>query len=178
LTAALMDTPTLVAQQNALPGFTNRALARFVKAAAVSFEEAREFFGEQAEITGNPVRAEFFDAPVRQARAAIHVLITRGRPRARAINEAMIGALPLLVEEKARVSFTHQTGENDYYRVRDAYEQAGVRADVRPFIEEKVDEFAAALLGICRAGAPTVAEPAPAGTPAHMLPLPVPPHHP
>lgn len=59
LMAALMKVPTLVAEQNAMPGFTNRVLARFVKAAAVSFEEARRFFGEKAEITGNPVRAEF-----------------------------------------------------------------------------------------------------------------------
>src|SRR5215471_1443116 len=172
LMAALMDVPTLVAEQNALPGFTNRILARFVKAAAISFEEAREFFGEKAEITGNPVRAEFFDVPVRQAGAVIHVLITGGSQGARAINEAMIGALPLLVEEKARVSFTHQTGENDYYRVRDAYEQAGMRADVRPFIEKMVDEFAAADLVICRAGATTVAELAAAGKPAIMVPFP------
>src|SRR5262249_36496991 len=65
LMAAMMDVPTLVAEQNALPGFTNRILARFVKAAAVSFEEARTFFGEKAEITGNPVRAEFFDVPLK-----------------------------------------------------------------------------------------------------------------
>src|SRR5262245_35070401 len=125
LMAALMDTPTLVAEQNALPGFTNRTLARFVKAAAVSFEEAKEFFGEKAEITGNPVRAEFFDVPVKQAGDVIHVLITGGSQGARAINEAVIGALPLLAEEKDRVSFTHQTGENDFYRVRDAYENSG-----------------------------------------------------
>ncbi|MBO0858887.1 MAG: undecaprenyldiphospho-muramoylpentapeptide beta-N-acetylglucosaminyltransferase [Chloracidobacterium sp.] len=172
LMAALMDAPTLVAEQNALPGFTNRALARFVKAAAISFEEAREFFGEKAEITGNPVRAEFFDAPPKQAGAVIHVLITGGSQGARAINDAMIGALTMLVEEKARVSFTHQTGENDYYRVRDAYEQAGMRADVRVFIEKMVDEFAAADLVISRAGATTVAELAAAGKPAIMVPFP------
>src|SRR5262245_56341792 len=126
LTAALMDTPTLVAEQNALPGFTNRALARFVKAAAVSFEEAKEFFGEKAEITGNPVRAEFFDTPVKHTGEVINVLITGGSQGARAINEAVIGALPLLAGEKGRVSFTHQTGENDFYRVRDAYENSGL----------------------------------------------------
>src|SRR5215510_4752807 len=81
LTAALMDTPTLVAEQNALPGFTNRTLARFVKAAAVSFEEAKEFFGEKAEITGNPVRAEFFDVEAKGPEGygeRIHVLVTGG----------------------------------------------------------------------------------------------------
>ncbi len=172
LMAALMDTPTMVAEQNALPGFTNRVLARFVKAAAVSFEEAREYFGEKAEITGNPVRAEFFDVPVKQTGDAIHVLITGGSQGARAINEAMIGALPLLAEEKDRVSFTHQTGENDFYRVRDAYENSGLNALVKPFIERMVDEYAAADLVISRAGATTVAEIAAAGKPAIMIPFP------
>ncbi len=170
--AAMMDVPTLVAEQNALPGFTNRMLARFVKAAAISFEEAREFFGEKAEITGNPVRSEFFDVPTRHTGDVIHVLITGGSQGARAINEAMIGALPLLDEEQERLAFTHQTGENDFYRVRDAYENSGLKAEVKPFIERMVDEFAGADLVISRAGATTVAELAAAGKPAIMIPFP------
>ncbi|MGE0132136.1 MAG: undecaprenyldiphospho-muramoylpentapeptide beta-N-acetylglucosaminyltransferase [Blastocatellales bacterium] len=172
LMAALMDVPTLVAEQNAMPGFTNRVLSRFVKAAAVSFEEAREFFGEKAEITGNPVRADFFGVPVKHPNGVIHVLITGGSQGARAINEAMIGALPLLAEEKDRLSFAHQTGENDFYRVRDAFENSGINAEVKPFIEKMVDEFARADLVISRAGATTVAELAAAGKPAIMIPFP------
>jgi UDP-N-acetylglucosamine--N-acetylmuramyl-(pentapeptide) pyrophosphoryl-undecaprenol N-acetylglucosamine transferase len=172
LMAALMDVPTLVAEQNAMPGFTNRALARFVKAAAISFEEARGFFGEKAEITGNPVRADFFDVPVKHPDAVIHVLITGGSQGARAINEAVIGALPLLAEERDRLSFTHQTGENDFYRVRDAFENSGLNAEVKSFIEKMVGEFARADLVISRAGATTVAELAAAGKPAIMIPFP------
>ena len=170
--AAMMDVPTLVAEQNAMPGFTNRMLARFVKAAAVSFEEAREFFGEKAEITGNPVRAEFFDVPVKHIEDVINVLVTGGSQGARAINEALIGALPMLEEEKDRLSFTHQTGENDFYRVRDAFENSGLKAEVKPFVERMVDEFACADLVISRAGATTVAELAAAGKPAIMIPFP------
>jgi UDP-N-acetylglucosamine--N-acetylmuramyl-(pentapeptide) pyrophosphoryl-undecaprenol N-acetylglucosamine transferase len=172
LMAALMDVPTLVAEQNALPGFTNRVLARFVKAAAVSFEEARRFFGDKAEITGNPVRAEFFGVGAKYPEGMIHVLVTGGSQGARAINEAVTGALPLLAEEKGHLSFTHQTGENDFYRVRDAFERSGMRADVKPFIEKMVDEFARADLVISRAGATTVAELAAAGKPAIMVPFP------
>jgi UDP-N-acetylglucosamine--N-acetylmuramyl-(pentapeptide) pyrophosphoryl-undecaprenol N-acetylglucosamine transferase len=175
LAAALMGVPTLVAEQNALPGFTNRVLARFVRAAAVSFAEAELFFGEKAELTGNPVRAEFFDAPIKrpmEGSGVIHVLISGGSQGARAINEAVMGALPLLVEEKDRLSFTHQTGENDFYRVRDAFEQSGLQAEVKPFIEKMVDEFACADLVISRAGATTVAELAAAGKPAIMVPFP------
>ncbi len=172
LTAALMGVPTLVAEQNALPGLTNRILARFVKAAAVSFEEAGKFFGEKAEITGNPVRAEFFDVPVKHPGDVIHVLITGGSQGARAINEATIGALAWFEEEKDRLSFTHQTGENDFYRVRDAFEKSVLDAEVKPFIEKMVDEFNRADLVISRAGATTVAELSAAGKPAIMIPFP------
>ncbi|HWQ33465.1 MAG TPA: undecaprenyldiphospho-muramoylpentapeptide beta-N-acetylglucosaminyltransferase [Blastocatellia bacterium] len=172
LTAALMGIPTMVAEQNALPGFTNRMLSRFVKAAAVSFAEARAFFGEKAEITGNPVRAEFFNVPEKPVTAQAHILFTGGSQGARAINEAMIAALPLLKQSGAQLTITHQTGESDLERVRAAYAEAGVAAEVKPFIERIVDEFARADLVVCRAGATTVAELAAAGKPALMIPFP------
>ncbi|MCI0337801.1 MAG: undecaprenyldiphospho-muramoylpentapeptide beta-N-acetylglucosaminyltransferase [Acidobacteria bacterium] len=172
LMAALMGLPSLVAEQNALPGFTNRILARFIGAAAVSFEEARNFFGAKAEITGNPVRAEFFDVPLREPGEVIHVLITGGSQGAHAINNAMMSTLPLLTGEKDRLSFTHQTGEKDFEEVRAAYEKSGLKTEVRPYLEEMVAEFDRADLVICRAGATTIAELAAAGKPAIMIPLP------
>jgi UDP-N-acetylglucosamine--N-acetylmuramyl-(pentapeptide) pyrophosphoryl-undecaprenol N-acetylglucosamine transferase len=178
LMAALMDVPTLVAEQNALPGFTNRVLARFVRAAAVTFEETRKYFGEKAVITGNPVRAEFFDVPPKtpfdraDGAEVLHLFITGGSQGARAINLAMIGALPLLAEEKDRLSITHQTGEHDYDKVRATYLENGWKVEVKPFIENMVDEFARADLVITRAGATTVAELAASGCPALMIPFP------
>ena len=179
LVAALMGVPTLVAEQNAHPGFTNRILARFVRAAAVTFEEAGEYFGEKALMTGNPVRAEFFDVQPKQhleagviAGQVIHLFITGGSQGARAINLAMIGALPNLAEEKERLSITHQTGEHDYDKVRATYLENGWKVEVKPFIEKMVDELAKADLVITRAGATTVAELAAAGRPALMIPFP------
>jgi UDP-N-acetylglucosamine--N-acetylmuramyl-(pentapeptide) pyrophosphoryl-undecaprenol N-acetylglucosamine transferase len=175
LVAALMGVPTLVAEQNAHPGFTNRMLARFVRAAAVTFEEAMEYFGEKAQITGNPVRMEFFDVqPKRHLEAGdvVHIFITGGSQGARAVNLAMIDALPLLAEEKDRLSITHQTGEHDYDKVRATYMENGWKAEVKPFIEKMIDELAKADLVITRAGATTVAELAAAGRPALMIPFP------
>ena len=172
LIAALMGVPTLVAEQNAHPGFTNRMLARFVRAAAVTFEEARKYFGEKAQITGNPVRAEFFDVLPKTPESVIHIFITGGSQGARAINMAMIGALPSLAEEKGRLSITHQTGEHDYDKVRATYMENGWKVEVKPFIEKMIDEFAKADLVITRAGATTVAELAAAGRPALMIPFP------
>jgi UDP-N-acetylglucosamine--N-acetylmuramyl-(pentapeptide) pyrophosphoryl-undecaprenol N-acetylglucosamine transferase len=58
--AAAMGIATMVAEQNALPGLLNRVLARFVKAAALSFEEAKLFFkGKGSKVAGNPVREVF-----------------------------------------------------------------------------------------------------------------------
>lgn len=172
LIASLMGVPTMVAEQNALPGFTNRVLARFVKAAAVSFEEAKSYFRGKAEITGNPVRAEFFNVPAKAPDAELNILITGGSQGARAINEAMIAALPLLEAHKDRLFITHQTGELDFEKVKAAYANSSLQADVKPFIEKIVDEFAKADLVISRAGATTVAELAAAGRPALMIPFP------
>lgn len=172
LIASLMGVPTMVAEQNALPGFTNRVLARFVKAAAVSFAEAKSFFRGKAEITGNPVRAEFFNVPARTPGNVTNLLITGGSQGARAVNEALVAALPLLEAHKDKLAIVHQTGELDFEKVKAAYAQSSLHAEVKPFIEKIVDEFAKADLVISRAGATTVAELAAAGRPAVMVPLP------
>lgn len=172
LVASLMGVPTLVAESNALPGFTNRILARFVRGAAVTFDEARRFFGDKAVITGNPVRAEFFGVEPKAVSEQTHVFITGGSQGARAINLTMIEALPLLADEKDKLSITHQTGESDYDKVRATYLELGWRVEVKPFVEKMVDEFSKADLVVCRAGATTVAELAAAGKPALMIPFP------
>ena len=176
LMASLSGVATLVAESNALPGFTNRVLARFVKAAAVSFAEAQKFFGSKAEITGNPVRADFFSIADKEANDVLEVLITGGSQGARAINEIMMEAVPLLAASGLRFNITHQTGESDLAKVQAAYAQLDaaslVKATAQPFIQKMVEAFAQADTVICRAGATTVAELAAAGRAAVMIPLP------
>ncbi len=180
LIASLLGVPTLVAESNALPGFTNRVLARFVKAAAVSFAEAQTFFGNKAEITGNPVRKDFFAIQEKAADDVLEVLITGGSQGARAINEAMMGAVPLLAASGLRFNITHQTGESDLAKVQAAYatlppillDDSTVNATAQPFIQHMVTAFAQTDLVICRGGATTVAELAAAGKAAVMIPFP------
>lgn len=175
MTAALLRLPTLVMESNAIPGFTNRRLAPFVRAAAVSFEVTVPFFPRKAVVTGNPVRPDFFEIPAKQRDAGnIRLLLFGGSQGSRALNEAMIAALPLLEAERARLHVTHQTGPNDFERVRAAYEQAGwlQSADVREYIDDMVMAFTKADLIISRAGATTSAELAAAGRAAIMVPLP------
>lgn len=173
LLAALSGYPTMVIEPNALPGFTNRVLARFIDRAAVTFEVSKPYFNGKAEITGNPVRPEFLNVAKKQRTERCHILIFGGSQGAHAINVAMVEALSHLAAYKDRLSITHQTGEKDLAEVRAGYEQAGWQADVRPFIDKIVDEFTRADLIICRAGATTVAELTAAGKAAVMVPFPL-----
>lgn len=175
LTAALMNVPTVVMESNALPGMTNRILARFVDRAAVSFEQSLRYFRGKGVVTGNPVRREFFEiSEKRRDESRFWLLVFGGSQGARAINNAMIAALPLLEEHRERLFITHQTGEADFQKVSRAYSDAGWngQSDVRPYIDDMVDAFAIADLIVCRAGATTTAELIAAGKAAIMVPFP------
>jgi UDP-N-acetylglucosamine--N-acetylmuramyl-(pentapeptide) pyrophosphoryl-undecaprenol N-acetylglucosamine transferase len=175
LTAALLRLPTLVMESNAIPGFTNRRLARFVRAAAVSFEVTVPFFPGKAIVTGNPVRPDFFGIPAKQRDPkSISLLLFGGSQGSRALNEAMISALPLLESERERLRIVHQTGPSDFERVRSAYEEADwlAAAEVREYIDDMMMAFTKADLIVSRAGATTSAELAAAGRAAIMVPLP------
>jgi UDP-N-acetylglucosamine--N-acetylmuramyl-(pentapeptide) pyrophosphoryl-undecaprenol N-acetylglucosamine transferase len=176
LTAALMNLPTLVMESNALPGWTNRVLARFVDKAAVSFEASLPFFRGKGIVTGNPVRREFFEIPARQRDTArFSILVFGGSQGAHAINEAMVAALSSLEECRDVLRITHQTGEADFPSVCSAYLDAGWadQADVRRYIDDMVVSFGNADLIICRAGATTTAELIAAGKAAIMIPFPL-----
>ncbi len=174
LMAAIMGVPTLVMDSNALPGFTNRQLARFVDSAALTFEDAVAYFGKKGVVTGNPVREEFFTVPRKERSDTFHILIFGGSQGARAINNAMADALEHLAEYEGRLTITHQTGEADFDKIDAAYSASKFAgADVRPFISDIFIEFGKADLIICRAGATTCAEISAAGKAAIMVPFPM-----
>jgi UDP-N-acetylglucosamine--N-acetylmuramyl-(pentapeptide) pyrophosphoryl-undecaprenol N-acetylglucosamine transferase len=173
LMAALSRIPTMVVEPNAMPGFTNRVLARFVDAAALSFVDAQKYFGRRGVVTGNPVRVDFARLTRKARGERLNVLIFGGSQGARAINKAMIAALPLLAAKKDRLAITHQTGEPDFETVRPAYADAGFDStDVKPFIHDMADQFERADVLICRSGATTAAEVAAAGKAAIFIPFP------
>jgi UDP-N-acetylglucosamine--N-acetylmuramyl-(pentapeptide) pyrophosphoryl-undecaprenol N-acetylglucosamine transferase len=172
--AALRRYPTMLLEQNALPGVTNRLLARVVRAAAVTFEEAMSFFPGTGFVTGNPVRPEFFahDTSATPPGAA-RVLIFGGSQGAHAINMAMVAAAPRLAAAGAqRLAITHQTGERDVELVRDAYRRGGLEARVEAFLYEMDREMTNTDVVVARAGATTLSELAAAGKAAVLVPLP------
>ncbi|MFN0279614.1 MAG: undecaprenyldiphospho-muramoylpentapeptide beta-N-acetylglucosaminyltransferase [Pyrinomonadaceae bacterium] len=171
--AAIMGVPTLVMDSNAMPGFTNRKLAKFIDKAALTFNEAMPFFGKKGVVTGNPVRHEFFEISPRVENGVFHILIFGGSQGSRPINNAMIAALPMLDGYNGNLTMTHQTGEADFEAIKTAYADSHFSsADVRPFIADICVEFGKADLLVCRAGATTCAEIAAAGKAALMIPFP------
>ena len=179
LVAALRGVPTMLLEQNAVPGLTNRLLARFVQAAAVTFDSTQAFFGAKAFVSGNPVRPEFLGTvgpdqeSARDDQASVtRVLVFGGSQGAHAINVAMVEAAPQLAAGHSSLRLVHQTGERDVEMVRAAYRQAGLQADVEPFLYDMGPQLRQADLVVCRAGATTLAEITAAGTAAILIPLP------
>jgi len=174
MTASFMHRPTVLVEPNAVPGFTNRRLARFVDAAALSFEATLSYFPGKGVVTGNPVRREFFEIkPKQRDPKKVSLLLFGGSQGSRAINDAMLAALPQLAAHHEQLHITHQTGPADFSKVRKAYDEAGWReADVREYIDNMMGEFAVNDLIISRAGATTSAELMAAGKAAIMIPLP------
>ncbi len=173
LWAALRGLPTLLLEQNTVPGVTNRILARFVRGAAVSSPAALPHFPRVGFVSGNPVRAGFFDAPApERSPQHVQVLVIGGSQGAHAINAAMVAAAAVLAAAPRPLRVTHQAGERDVAFVREGYRTAGLPARVEAFIEDMDREMAAADLVVCRAGATTLAELAAAGRPAILVPFP------
>lgn len=175
LVASLRRLPTMVLEQNAVPGLTNRLLARWVRVAAVAYESTLSYFRGKGFVSGNPVRPEFLaraavpvDAGVSPAR---RVLVMGGSQGAHVMNQAMADAAPALARLTPPLDLVHQTGERDLGMVRDAYAKAGLEARTEAFIESIAPHMDAADLVVCRAGATTLAELAAVGRPAVLVPF-------
>ena len=180
ITAHFMGVKTAVAEQNVLPGITNRVLGRFVDKVFLTFSETRKWFPEKKVlITGNPIRAAFFsritdqEGEVEKGRGEdFTILIFGGSQGAHAINVALINAVEHLKEMRERLKIIHQTGYNDLEEASKIYQVKGIKAEVFPFIMGMASAFRKADLLICRAGATTVAEITAMGKAAILIPFP------
>lgn len=164
IAARLMGRKVVLCEQNALPGLTNRVLARFADLVCVSHDATAGRLGAaKTLITGNPVRKDFLNAMGETGRGArengqrFTVFIVGGSQGAHGINLAVTEALVLL-EHRENIHFVHQTGTADLQMVEQAYKRAGIDPVAQPFFDDMAARYAAADLVICRAGATTVAE--------------------
>ncbi|ANA41248.1 undecaprenyldiphospho-muramoylpentapeptide beta-N-acetylglucosaminyltransferase [Geobacter anodireducens] len=173
-----MQIPRFIHEQNAIPGFTNRMLAKVADKIFISLEESRTYFPEDKTLlTGNPLRRQILQQvalaePRERGDDAFHLLVFGGSAGAHRINLTMGEALSFLKEMKERLRITHQTGENDLEDVTAAYEEQGFAADVVAFIDSMADAYRWADLIVCRAGATTIAEVTACGKPCIFIPYP------
>ncbi|MGQ0457053.1 MAG: undecaprenyldiphospho-muramoylpentapeptide beta-N-acetylglucosaminyltransferase [Hyphomicrobium sp.] len=179
--ARLRGIPTAIHEQNAVLGRANRLLAPRVTAIATSFEHTNGLDAAQAAkatLTGNPVRSTVvaaadraYEAPT--ATGDVRILVFGGSQGARYFSDAAPPALIELPDAlRARLRVTQQAREEDVDRVRRAFAQAAIAAEVEPFFKDLPERMAAAHLVIARAGASTVAELTVIGRPSILVPLP------
>jgi UDP-N-acetylglucosamine--N-acetylmuramyl-(pentapeptide) pyrophosphoryl-undecaprenol N-acetylglucosamine transferase len=177
LAARGMQLPCYIHEQNAIPGFTNKVLARIARRVFVSFEHSQKFFpAEKTVLSGNPLRRQILEqvaaAGEKRGGDRFSLLVFGGSLGAHSINSAMVEAAPLLSQQKGSLRILHQTGEKDMEEVRTAYATAGLEAEVLPFIEDMAAAYGEADLIVCRAGATTVAEVTACGKPCIFIPFP------
>ena len=173
LAALLLRLPTLVYEPNAAPGLVNRAVGKYVSAAAVSFAVTTHYF-RNATLTGVPVRQAIFDIRPKAAVSAPRLLVTAGSQGARIFNETMPLLIGRLLDAVAGLTVVHQSGAAALESTRAAYAASGAdpaRWEVRAFLEDMPAQYGAADLVLARAGS-TVAELAAAGKPSVLVPLP------
>jgi UDP-N-acetylglucosamine--N-acetylmuramyl-(pentapeptide) pyrophosphoryl-undecaprenol N-acetylglucosamine transferase len=173
LAAWLRRIPIVLMEPNAAPGFTARHMSRWVDRALVSFPEAERYFPRgRTELTGLPVRDEFFRVPPKPRSDKLTVLITGGSQGSRRLNEAARQAWPLLRQAPAGVRLIHQAGRAAADELTRDFAASGLQGQVTAFIDDMPGAFAEADLVVCRAGAGTVSELAAAGRPSILAPFP------
>jgi UDP-N-acetylglucosamine--N-acetylmuramyl-(pentapeptide) pyrophosphoryl-undecaprenol N-acetylglucosamine transferase len=151
-------------------------LGRMARAVFLSFEMSRRFFKpKKVVMSGNPVRRpmlqKLLEARPKAPREKLQVLVCGGSLGAVAVNELASKALIELARERP-LAIVHQTGDKGFEETAARYKDAGIDADVRPFIKEMATEYQQADVIVSRAGATTVAELAIAGKPAILVPYP------
>ncbi|MCK9274908.1 MAG: undecaprenyldiphospho-muramoylpentapeptide beta-N-acetylglucosaminyltransferase [Syntrophales bacterium] len=176
MAAFLMGIPTAVAEQNAVPGITNRILGKVAKKIFITFEDRQGYFPENKIVhTGNPVREEFIRKEKKvngPGEDKFTILIFGGSQGASSINRAFADALSYLEDLQGRLQIIHQTGEKEWLEIAREYREKGWSAEVYPFINDMVSVYARANLLVCRAGATSIAEITASGKAAVLIPYP------
>ena len=175
--AQMLGMPTLLQEQNSVPGVTTRLLARHATEVHLAFDAARGFLQrtDNVFVSGNPTR-ETIGAMTRRAGAALlgldpaapTLLVFGGSQGAAAINTVMI----TIARRLTGVQILWQTGIEDFPRVREGLGGEGEAVRISPYIDRMDAAYAASDLAVCRSGAGTLFELARAGVPAILIPYP------
>ncbi|MEQ1884114.1 MAG: undecaprenyldiphospho-muramoylpentapeptide beta-N-acetylglucosaminyltransferase [Bryobacteraceae bacterium] len=167
--------PIVVMEPNAIPGFTHRKLARFITRALVSFDETAKWFPPgRTEVTGLPIREEFFAVESKPMRETVTVLITGGSQGSRTLNRATEESWPLWAKalpEGTKLRLIHQTGARMFEELAPRYRASGIEGEISAFLNMP-EAFAKADIVVGRSGMGNVSELAAAGKPSILVPFP------
>jgi UDP-N-acetylglucosamine--N-acetylmuramyl-(pentapeptide) pyrophosphoryl-undecaprenol N-acetylglucosamine transferase len=172
--AFLRRTPLFIQEQNAVPGYTNRILAKMAKKIFIAFPDAFKAT-TTVKISGNPLRRSLLQLSDPETRLGprqgpVHILVMGGSQGAKALNEVVPKALKTALNE-GTIQVRHQSGQRHYDAVIAAY--ANINGiEVTPFIEDMAAAYNWADLVIARAGAATVSELAAIGLASILIPYP------
>jgi UDP-N-acetylglucosamine--N-acetylmuramyl-(pentapeptide) pyrophosphoryl-undecaprenol N-acetylglucosamine transferase len=170
--SVLMGKPLVLHEQNSVAGMANKVLAGVADRIYSAFPDVLK----KGIWVGNPLRQDFLNKPAPQQRFAgrtgpLKLWVVGGSLGAQALNDIVPKALALL-PEASRPVVVHQSGAKQIEALKTNYEQAGVRAELTPFIQDTAQAFADADVIICRSGASTVTEIAAVGAAAIYVPFP------
>ncbi len=178
IAAWLLRKPLYIHEQNAIPGMTNRWLARISRCVMAGFPDSFRTVATARPVsyTGNPVRREIVALAPPEERMAgragpTRLLVIGGSLGALKLNTQVPAALAALADGGA-VEVRHQCGARHLDVTRRAYDEAGVEARIEPFIDDMAEAYGWADLVIARAGALTVSELIQVGVAAILVPYP------
>ena len=181
--AALLRFPTMILEQNSVPGRTNRILGKIVRKVVVNLPAAKAYFpAHKIEVLGNPIRPHVLENLRKAGRerdwpkpdgGKLHLFVVGGSQGALFLNQTMPKALAMLGADVARISILHQCGPAWTENTREAYTGIeGLEVQVKPFIDDMASAYSWADLIVGRAGAGVLAELAVAGVPSLLIPFP------
>lgn len=176
LAAKLLGKPTVIHEQNSIPGLANRKLGPLVTKICLSLPGSEKWFpGEKTVLTGNPVRDAILTLAGKEKKkkeGALTVLVLGGSLGAHRVNELVTGAFALGLSDLQGIRVIHQTGPGDVEMVEASYRKNKIEATVAPFFRDMAEIYEEADLLVSRAGATTLAELAVLGKPALLIPYP------
>ncbi|MBU3915909.1 UDP-N-acetylglucosamine--N-acetylmuramyl-(pentapeptide) pyrophosphoryl-undecaprenol N-acetylglucosamine transferase, partial [bacterium] len=153
--AVLFFKKTVIQEQNAFPGMTNRILGKYIHLSFIPFPQSKDLFKNPV-VVGNPIRKAIKSAAAQNKQKTddnFVITIIGGSQGAHILNETLVKTLPLLEPISDRVQIIHQTGKKDYqWTISEYSKYPGINAEISEFIEDMGLLYHKSHLLICRAG--------------------------
>lgn len=181
LVAKIKKIPTVIHEQNSVPGLANRLLSKTVTKVAISFKNSENFFNKDKTIfTSNPIRKDIFNISRTDAAKKLNldnniftIFIFGGSLGATKLNDIMIDvAKDLFNKYQNKIQFIHITGNNDFEKINNKYNELNTKKFITKYMNDIGNAYACSDLVVCRAGAGTVKEVENYNLPALFIPFP------